>query len=151
MELWCRVCSTSRYIISLIAHPKIYYCTPAIAKPHTTPQILRPAAETNTPPSPAASYNYICTSTPRRSPASTTTTCALPSSQQHRKRGSLSAHPHTAITYSGNGAPPNRRTGGAGRAPSHAFEEPAPAVRGPGDAGAGSVFCACARALRGGD
>lgn len=51
----------------------------------------------------------------------------------------------------GNGAPPRHHSRGADRAPPHALAEPAPAVRGPGDAGAGPIFCACARALCGGD
>lgn len=59
--------------------------------------------------------------------------------------------PTTPSHTSGNGAPPSRRAGRADRAPPHALAEPAPAVRGPGDAGAGPLFRASARPLRGRD
>lgn len=76
--------STSRYIISLIAHPKIYYYhTPHRPPSPTAPQILRPAAETSPTPPPAppapATIISVCKSNPDPIPSS-------PASQQHHQR-----------------------------------------------------------------
>ena len=125
--------------------------------PHHTPEISAPPRKLAPPPLhlPApATIISVCKSPRHRQPASQHhQRRRSPPPTTPQRRPSLADIPtHRSPSHKrGNGAPPRHHSRGADRAPSHALAEPAPAVRGPGDAGAGPVFCACARALRGGD